>query len=163
MKDFFIFLGLLYFGYFINVVWVSQVYGSLFITFPYLLKSYKNKEFSSISPIAIPLYTVFMWLFVVALINLLLLFFLPHVFLFLYTNLGFLAGIIWVLFASIIEIHRNGEAKIYAEKLRQIFFKDSLVQGAEATANKNKYITILFIILFGSCAWFIYKLLANIL
>lgn len=122
--NFLIFSGMYLMGFVLNVIWMPQVLGSLFCEFPYLLKCYINKEFNTIQPVLFPIITVVFWIFFIGIVNLILYIFFKTIFFYLYTNTGFLLGI---LFAFVLTLPQIGNTEMLTNRanIRNRFLIDN--------------------------------------
>ena len=107
-------------GFFLNVFWLPHFLGCLFYEFPYLLKCYTMKEFNTVQPVLFPLLTVCFWLVLVGIINIGLFFISPKIFIYIYTNTGFITGLVFAIFGTFGQLG-NSEMYEHREAIRSRF------------------------------------------
>lgn len=118
--DLIIFFIMWAFGFFLNVFWLPHFLGCLFYEFPYLLKCYTMREFNTVQPVLLPLVTAFFWFFIVGIINIGLFFISPKIFIYIYTNTGFITGLVFAIFGTFGQLG-NSEMYEHREAIRSRF------------------------------------------
>lgn len=107
-------------GFFLNVFWLPHFLGCFLYEFPYLFKCYAKGEFNTVQPVIIPLITAFFWIFIVGLINVMLFFIFPKIFVFIFGNTGFIIGLVFAIIGTLGQLG-NSEMFEHREAIRNRF------------------------------------------